>query len=323
MLAVTGIFRAMDQGAHAADRLVPIVGEKRVSLLVPGEADRLTKEVPATEDMAPVGGAIGGVIAGTLGAGLALTVPGVGVVTALGAAAAAVIGAGAGYAGWKLGDAADRESYDGPPIDELYLYEDALAQGRTVLIALVDDSSEADKARRVIAEEGAESVDAARDAWWIGVRDAEAERYEADGGDFATDEAAFRNGFETALRGGERGGKPNGDSTREAYGAEGADAAYQRGFERGFEFRRRRHWTDAPLTRRRGDDRGRPSRVRRDDRRDPRAPTVASARERAGRGGGRRLDGFLPRQRSARVRRHDDRRRTEALSGRESDAHGE
>ena len=242
MLAVTGIFRAVEDGAHAADRLVPIVGDDHVSLLVPGEGHSIPKEVPTTEDMSPVGSALGGVVGGTLGLGLGLVIPGVSAVTALGAAAAAVLGAGAGYAGWKLGEVADRESYDGPPIDEMYVYEDALAQGRIVLIALVEDDSEEEEARRVLKEEGAESVDAARENWWVGVRDAEAEKYEADGGDFAADEAAFRNGFETALRGGNRASEsPRGDSTREGYGAEGTDAAYQRGYERGLEHRNRRH----------------------------------------------------------------------------------
>ncbi|MGH7804390.1 MAG: hypothetical protein ACREQJ_08580, partial [Candidatus Binatia bacterium] len=154
---------------------------------------------------------------------------------------AAVLGAGAGYAGWKLGEAADRESYDGPPIDELYVYEDALAQGRTVLIALVEDESEEAAARRVIAESGPESIDAAREHWWLGIRDVEAEHYDADGRNFRADEAAFRNGFESALRGAPRTARDaGGKSSREGYGAEGADAAYQCGYDRGVEYRKQR-----------------------------------------------------------------------------------
>ena len=226
MLAVTGIFRDVEHASRAAERLAALLGRDRVILLCPGDVQKLHQDVPATEDMPPVGGALGGVVGGTLGLGLALVVPGVGAVTALGAAAAAVIGAATGYAGWKLGDAADRETFEGPPIDELYVYEDALKRGRTVLIALVDEEDQEEAARKALSAAGAESVDAARDEWWVGVRDAEAERYTKTGGDFSGDEAAFRNGYQAALRGTKRGGTADGDASREAY---------QRGYDRGSE----------------------------------------------------------------------------------------
>ncbi len=51
---------------------------------------------------------------------------------------------------------------DGLPKDELVVYEDTLRQGRTVLIALTEDATQAEAAR---GQAGAESLDAARDTW--------------------------------------------------------------------------------------------------------------------------------------------------------------
>ncbi len=52
---------------------------------------------------------------------------------------------------------------DGLPKDELFVYEDALRQGRTVLIALTEDATQAEAARAALLQAGAESLDTARD----------------------------------------------------------------------------------------------------------------------------------------------------------------
>ena len=46
---------------------------------------------------------------------------------------------------------------------------------------------------------GAESIDAARESWWLSLRDAEEAHYQTTGGNFQTDEANYRRGFEAAL----------------------------------------------------------------------------------------------------------------------------
>jgi hypothetical protein len=79
------------------------------------------------------------------------------------------------------------------------VYEDALKQGRTVLFVFADDSEQAESARNIFARNGAESVDAAREQWWVGLRDAEQEHYTRDGQDFYQDEKDYRLGFESAL----------------------------------------------------------------------------------------------------------------------------
>ncbi len=85
------------------------------------------------------------------------------------------------------------------PRDEVFVYEDALRRGKTVVIAAAEDEIQAERGRRVLTEAGAETIDAAREQWWLGLRDAEAAQYAASGGDFVRDEARYRRGFEAAL----------------------------------------------------------------------------------------------------------------------------
>jgi hypothetical protein len=53
--------------------------------------------------------------------------------------------------------------------------------------------------RELLTAQGAESVDAARHQWWIGLRSAEEEHYSASGNNFDRDEKFYRLGFEDAL----------------------------------------------------------------------------------------------------------------------------
>jgi hypothetical protein len=86
----------------------------------------------------------------------------------------------------------------GLPADEVFVYEDALRKGHSVVIAFPD--KEATKSvQQAMLEEGAETIDAARQQWWIGLRDAEKERYSIEGRTFEEDEDFYRMGFEAAL----------------------------------------------------------------------------------------------------------------------------
>jgi hypothetical protein len=120
-------------------------------------------------------------------------------VLGLGALAAAVLGLAGAASGGAVGENMDRALMDGLPKDEIFLYEDALRQGRSVVICMARDQVEAKEARRILHRERAETVDAARHRWWTGLRPAEREHYIADGSDFETDEDIYRRGFETAL----------------------------------------------------------------------------------------------------------------------------
>src|SRR5207244_11925235 len=108
-------------------------------------------------------------------------------------------------AGALAGGALEKGMYQGVPRDELYVYEDALRRGRSVVIAFAADDQIAENARTELARAGAESIDTAREEWWIGLRDAEQEHYLRNGGDFRTDEAKYRLGFEAALHPDRRG----------------------------------------------------------------------------------------------------------------------
>ena len=88
---------------------------------------------------------------------------------------------------------------EGLPEDELFVYEDALRGGRSVLIVMADDETEASRFRELLQTEGAETVDAAREQWWIGLRSAEQEHYSARGRSFGDDDIFYRLGFEAAL----------------------------------------------------------------------------------------------------------------------------
>lgn len=236
MRAISGVFPRLPDGVKAAQELASILGKDHVNLLTPQPSGEKPEDVPTTEDMPPVGGALGGVVGGALGVAASFAIPGVGQVIAFGAAAALLLGAGGAAIGWRLGDAADRTSSTGLPIDELYIYEDALRQGRTVVIATVDEKENEKPVRDLLDKCGAESLDAARQRWWTGLRGAEEEQYESpDGGSFHQDENTFRKGFEAALSPAARSRAYQEalDFLRTRHPSEYDKRAYRLGYERG------------------------------------------------------------------------------------------
>jgi hypothetical protein len=239
MNAVTGIFATRTEAERAVAALEAAgIPRRRITLLTPG--DRALGAVPTTEGEGPgVGRALGGVVGGATGAAtglqagalLSIFVPGVGPVIALGALGALLLG----VAGAAVGETLDESLRDGLPKDDIFLIEDALRQGRSVVVALPTDSAQSDTAQRLMTEAGAESLDAARERWWHGLRDAEAAAYTATGGEFTRDEVDFRRGFEGALvlgRPGE-GWDDVVDELRARYPEVCERAAFRRGWERG------------------------------------------------------------------------------------------
>lgn len=210
MKSAVGIFTTRSAAEKAIEGLHAIgIGAEQINLLTPGSSPAQLDAVPTTDAEQPghanvlgavVGGAAGA-SSGLMGAAVASAlVPGVGPVLAIGLAAAAILGLGGAIAGAAAGGAIEGALSEGLPKDELFIYEDALRQGRTVLIVVVEREEQADRARDALEQAGAESLDAAREHWWLGVRDAEAESYMAQGRDFAPDEVLYRQGFEAALR---------------------------------------------------------------------------------------------------------------------------
>ena len=210
MESVVGIFKTRAEAVQAAGYLRSAgIQDEHLTVLMPDAAEKELKDVPTTETEAPgVGAAIGGVVGGVLGAASGLSlwtaaatllVPGVGPVIAVGLLGAALLGAGGAVGGAVLGEKLDDSLVEGLPTDDLYVYEDALRHGRSVVIAFAPEGSRADAVRKIIAESGAEDIDAARENWWLGLRDAEEEHYEAAGRRFSEDEPNYRRGFEAAL----------------------------------------------------------------------------------------------------------------------------
>jgi hypothetical protein len=232
MRTVAGVFRSRERAEHAAVELRQ-GGIRSINLLIPGATASLVDAVPTTETEQPgMGKAVGGVVGGALGmaagmefgtAAATILIPGVGPILAVGIAAAAILGVGGVLGGAAAGAALERDSTIGLPADELYFYKDALRQGRSVIFVEARDDDEAAKANAVLANAGAESIDAAREEWWIGLRSAEQEDYRALGGNFESEERDYRLGFEAAWR--------HGNDT--AVEDRAAGAAYRRGYERG------------------------------------------------------------------------------------------
>jgi len=244
MKTVVGIFTSRIDAEQAIERLRALgIAEDRINYLTPGSSTAQLDDVPTTDAEQPgVGQALGGVVGGVTGAsggllGAAVAsvfVPVVGPVTAIGLAAAALLGLGGAVAGVAAGGALDRALSEGLPKDELFIYNDALRQGRTVVIVVTDDAEE-ERAQEVLVQAGAESLDAARERWWLGLRDAEAETYTAQGGDFARDERLYRRGFEAALHAG-ASGRPYEEVLeylRTYYADEYGEEAFRRGYARG------------------------------------------------------------------------------------------
>jgi hypothetical protein len=208
MEAVTGVFQTRSEAEHALQEAYNIgVPTNRAALLTPGSPDQIAREVQGLPTDATEQPGIGKAIGALAGGGVGITgesllialVPGVGPISAIGLLGAAILGAagasvGATVAG-KLEDSVSR----GLPEDEIFVYEDALRKGRSVVIALADDEKSANRLRELFQIEGAESVDAAREQWWIGLRGAEESSYSESGRNFSTDERFYRMGFEAAL----------------------------------------------------------------------------------------------------------------------------
>jgi len=210
METIVGIFKSRSDGEQAVKKLEATgIPKDRITLLAPGVADDRLAEVRTTEAEQPgMGKALGATVGGALGVaggvplGAAVAsffVPGVGPIIAAGLLGAAILGVGGAATGAAAGEAMEGGLAHGLPHDELFVYEDALRKGRTVVIGFAKDEEQAERGRRVLGETGAESIDAAREDWWLGLRSAEEEYYTGDGRDFSKDEGFYRRGFEAAL----------------------------------------------------------------------------------------------------------------------------
>jgi hypothetical protein len=247
MITVAGIFDSRSGAERAAGRLRSVgVAEEHLALLSPGTPEQEVEEkLLAVETEEPhagekVGGAVGrglGIAGGIMigGAVGSFIVPGAGAVLAAGALGAALLGLGGKAVGRAAGHALDEAVVRARLHDELHIFEEALREGRTVVVALAVDDEQAAASRAELATAGALSLGEAREIWWGGLRAAEGEEYAREGRDFTADEALFRRGFEAALHPHRRGRtlEEAAESLRESYGEDHLKEAFRRGYERG------------------------------------------------------------------------------------------
>lgn len=251
MEAVTGVFKSQDQAENAVNQLRSLgIPENRIGMVRPGSAtaDRLETGVPVTDSEDPgMGRAMGATVGGAMGAaggataGLAvasLVIPGVGPLLAFGMVGAALLGVVGAAAGSAVGDTVEEELGEGIPHEDVYLYEDALRNGQTVLIAYAEEGDQADEASEAIREAGAEDIDELRENWWQQLRDEERTHY---GDRFDDDEPSYRRGYTAALHPRRRGKVYSDveDELRTEYANTVLDRPFQSGYERGFNRRSR------------------------------------------------------------------------------------
>lgn len=212
MKAISGVFASRSAAESAMKKIRKAgVADDRVTLLIPGSVNQVEHEVESVPvndaEQAGIGKAIGALMGGgvgvTGGALLVALIPGVGPISALGLLGAAILGAAGATAGAAVGGKVETSTSEGLPHEEIYVYEDALRKGRSVVIALTESEESASSLRDLLRANGAETIDDARQQWWVGLRDVEESHYSRSGSksgrNFAGDEKFYRMGFEAAL----------------------------------------------------------------------------------------------------------------------------
>jgi hypothetical protein len=252
MKAIAGVFKSKENAGRAVAELRTLgITNDRISLLTPGSTQQELNAVPTlTAEKPGMAKALGAVVGGTVGLaggweiGTVLAgalIPGVGPVVAAGLLGGAIVAALGAVGGGAAAGAMDASLSAGLPEDELFVYEDALRQGRSVVIAL-PDPAQSDAARGALEHNGAESIDKAREMMWVGARDVEKEHYIESGGDFEREEPEYRAGFEAALHVANRdkGYEECLAQLRVSHPEYHDKAAFKHGFARGQNYRKER-----------------------------------------------------------------------------------
>lgn len=252
MQVVTGVFKSENNAETAVNQLRSLgIPDKRIGIVRPGtRPERLEAGVPVTDTEEPgMGRAMGATVGGAMGAaggataGLAvasLIVPGIGPLLAFGMVGAGLLGIVGAAAGSAIGDTVEEELGEGIPHEDVYLYEDALRHGRSIVIAYVDED-QSSNAAKVIHDAGAEDLDVMRENWWQELREGERAHYTRDSRDFDRDEPSYRRGYEAALhpRRRDKAYSDVEDELRTAYANTVLDMPFQSGYERGSSHRSR------------------------------------------------------------------------------------
>ena len=247
MEAISGVFRSRADGEKAVNELRRVgLPDNKIGFVTPGnDGEELERGLPITDTEQPgmgramgaaVGGAMGAAGGATLGlAAATLAIPGVGPVIAFGMVGAALFGIVGATAGSAVGDTIEEELGEGVPHEDVFLYEDALRHGHSVVIAYVENADQSAKAEEVLDRTGAMDLDDLREQWWDELRDGERAHYHGEGRDFDRDEENYRRGFQAAHHP-RRRGKAYTDveeDLRTVHQDVDLDSAFRAGYERG------------------------------------------------------------------------------------------
>jgi hypothetical protein len=248
MEAVSGVFHSRADATNTINELRKTgIPDNRLGLITPGsDGDELEAGLPVTDTESPgmgramgaaVGGAMGAAGGATLGLAMAtFVIPGVGPVIGFGMLGAALLGAAGATAGAAVGDTIEEELGEGVPHEDIYLFEDSLRHGRSIVIAYAETDDQADKAEEIFRRSKAFDLDDLRARWWEELRDGERSHYQVEGSrDFDRDEESYRRGFEAALHTKRRGKAYSEveDELRTANEGAELDSAFRAGYERG------------------------------------------------------------------------------------------
>jgi hypothetical protein len=243
MTPTVGIFVDRASAERAVGNLRAVgISPKSIHVLIPGSSEPLVSRVPTSDAEQPgIGKAIGGVLGGAVGVASGAEIGAVAAATALLPVAGPAIAIGIvgavllSLGGAAVGGALENALANGVPKDELFVYEDALRRGYSIVVVMPADADEHERAVAVLEGSGAESVDAARERWWIGLRHTEALEYRGEGLDFQRDEAVYREGFEAAMSFATRQRSPREIDAllSERYPATYREPAFRRGYDRG------------------------------------------------------------------------------------------
>jgi hypothetical protein len=244
MAIVTGVFQSRREAEEVVtDLRAANIDAEHIGFLTPEMTEsELEARARVTDSERPgLGKAMGAVVGGAMGtaggaslgaAAASLIVPGVGPLIAAGVLGAALLGVAGAATGAVAGEATEEFLGEGLPHEDLFVYEDALRRGQSVVVAFVDDE---DRAKEIIRRHGSLDVDELRNNWWQERRSEERQSYQTAGGNFDRDEESYRRGFQAALHA-KRRGKPFDEVEQELRNSadEGQlDSAFRQGYERG------------------------------------------------------------------------------------------
>lgn len=174
MEILAGVFSDRDEAIEVVHQIRKLgLSENQIGLLTPDQTQtrpEVVVPVADTEDPgmgkamgATVGGAVGAAGGATLGlAAATLMVPGVGPVLAFGLLGAALLGGTGAALGASVGENLEEELGEGIPHEDIYLYQEALRKGQSMVVAYAAEGEQAERVRALLKRGGARDLEEVR-----------------------------------------------------------------------------------------------------------------------------------------------------------------